>query len=146
MTTLEPVSFNIQLLNDKGRCPKRATPESAGYDLYSAETGCINPGERKLISIGIAMKIPTGYYGQISSRSGLCSKHGVITLGGVIDSDYRGELFVMLLNTGSQPFEYAVHDRIAQILIIPVFQAMPQIVESLSATERAAGGFGSTGK
>ncbi|KAI5171045.1 dUTP pyrophosphatase [Nematocida sp. LUAm3] len=146
MTIQQEYTLKVQLLYKTSNSPKQATEASAGYDLYSVEEGVIQPGERKKISVGICIEIPKGHYGQVGSRSGLCLKHGVITLGGIIDSDYRGELFVLLLNTGSLPFTYGVNDRIAQLVILPVFQGPVETVTSLTETVRAAGGFGSTGK
>ncbi|OAG28967.1 dUTP pyrophosphatase [Nematocida displodere] len=144
MTATE-ASFKVKLLTSTAICPKIATPGSAGYDLYSDETGSILPGERKKVSLGVSFEIPEGFYGQIHSRSGLALKYGLITLGGVIDSDYRGEVSVMLFNSGGIPFGYEKGERIAQMVILRVFTEAAVVSVSVSQTARSVGGFGSTG-
>jgi len=121
--------------------------EAAGFDLHSIEDVVINPGERKLIGTGLAFEIEKGYEVQIRPRSGLAFKHGITVLNspGTIDSDYRGEIKVLLINLGNEKFEIKKGDRIAQAVIAPVIQAEIIEVDSLSDTKRGAGGFGSTG-
>jgi dUTP pyrophosphatase len=130
--------------------PKFETAGSAGMDLRAAVQVpvSIDPGERKMIQTGLAVAIPQGFVGQLCSRSGLGAKHGVVVLiaPGLIDSDYRGEILVTLLNTDKRNvFVVARGDRIAQLMISPVFQPTWREVEELTSTERGDGGFGSTG-
>lgn len=137
--------LKVLLLSEQALVPKRATPESAGYDLHAAESGTLPPGERKKISIGISIEIPAGYYGQINGRSGLALKYGLLTLGGVIDADYRGELFVMLYNSGNAPYRYEIGDRIAQMVVLRMYTDDPVVISEPTKTGRSTGGFGSTG-
>jgi dUTP pyrophosphatase len=127
--------------------PARATVGSAGFDLASAESCRLEPGARRLIPTGFAVAIPPGYEMQIRPRSGLALRHGVTlpNTPATIDSDYRGELQVALINLGTEPFEISRGMRIAQIVVAAVLPAEFRTVESLPATERGAGGFGSTG-
>ena len=130
--------------------PAYETQGAAAMDLRAAVQVPIvlEPGERKLIPTGLAIAIPRGFVGVACSRSGLGAKHGVIALvaPGLIDSDYRGELMVTLYNTSKrEPFTIERGDRIAQLMIIPVFQPAWREVDELSTTERGEGGFGSTG-
>lgn len=124
------------------------TPGSAGADLcYNGDSVCLNPGERYLFSTGIALAIPPGFEGQIRTRSGLASKFGLFVLNspGTIDSDYRGEVKVLLANLGKGPALVAQGTRIAQLVIAPVARAEFILVSELDETERGGGGFGSTG-
>jgi dUTP pyrophosphatase len=123
---------------------KLGTYGAAGFDLKAAQDGVIKRGERHLIKTNIRMAIPKGYYGRIAPRSGLALKYGLVVLAGVIDSDYRGEIGVILRNTGIEDFEFKYGDRIAQIIIERCFTNLTK-VESLDDTDRGAGGFGSTG-
>lgn len=131
--------------------PSYATPGAAGLDLLAAvgagDPLVLEPGERALIPTGIAMVLPAGYEAQVRPRSGLALKHGVTVLNspGTIDSDYRGEIGVILLNTGKAPFTIGRGERIAQLVIAPVSQAELAEVSALPETARGAGGFGSTG-
>ncbi len=131
--------------------PAYETAGSAGMDLRAALPAdaplVINPGDRALIPTGLAMVIPSGFEGQIRPRSGLATRFGVTCLNtpGTIDSDYRGEVKVLLINLGNVPVEIARGLRMAQLVIAPVVQARLDIVESLDGTARGAGGFGSTG-
>ncbi|WP_456469726.1 dUTP diphosphatase [Caminibacter sp.] len=140
--------LKIKKLNSKAVIPSYQTEEAAGFDLHSIENTVINPGERKLIGTGLAFEIERGYEVQIRPRSGLAFKHGITVLNspGTIDSDYRGEIKVLLINHGSEPFEIKYGERIAQAVVAPVIQAEIVEVENLSDTERGSGGFGSTGK
>jgi dUTP pyrophosphatase len=123
---------------------------AAGFDVHAAvtETLVLAPGQRELVPTGFAMAMPRDLEAQVRPRSGLAFKHGVTCLNtpGTIDADYRGEVKVLLINLGSEPFEIKRGDRIAQI----VFQRVPQValteVDELPATERGVGGFGHTGK
>lgn len=117
-------------------------------DLHAVEAFTLKPGARGLIPCGFAMAIPQGYEAQIRPRSGLAFKHGVTVLNapGTIDSDYRGELKVLLLNTCTDTFSIAIGDRIAQMVLAPVIQMPLQPCEELDDTERGSGGFGHTGR
>lgn len=131
--------------------PKVMTEGSSGFDLYAAvqESVVLMPGERKLIPTGFAFSIPIGYEGQIRPRSGLALKYGITTLNspGTIDADYRGEVGVILINHGQQPFTVHRNERIAQMVFGKVENGMKfEVVEELEETERGTGGFGHTGQ
>ncbi len=130
--------------------PAYQTEGSAGMDLAAAidEAITIPHGEWRLISTGLTMAIPRGFEGQVRPRSGLALKHGVTVLNapGTIDSDYRGEVKVALINHGKEPFVVRRGERIAQLLIAPVTRAAWAPAESLDTTGRGAGGYGSTGR
>ncbi len=130
--------------------PFYATTHAAGADLRAAvaEDVTITPGTHALIKTGFAMALPDNYEAQIRPRSGLALKHGITVLNapGTIDADYRGEVGVILINHGNEPFTVRRGDRIAQMIIAPFVQADFQAVDSLSETERGAGGFGSSGR
>jgi dUTP pyrophosphatase len=132
--------------------PAYETTGSAGMDLRAAlpasEPVVLHPGERKLIPTGLKIALEPGYEAQVRPRSGLALKHGVTCLNspGTIDSDYRGEVGVILINHGQLAFEINRGERIAQMVIAPYAQAVMAEVEALDETARGAGGFGSTGK
>ena len=127
--------------------PAYATNGAAGMDVVSAEDVTIAPGARHAVATGLALAIPQGYEIQVRPRSGLALKHGITVPNtpGTIDSDYRGELKVILINHASEPFVIARGDRVAQLVLAPVVQAVWDEVAELDATERGEGGFGSTG-
>jgi len=127
--------------------PAYATSGAAGMDVVSAEDVTIAPGARHAVATGLALAIPQGYEVQVRPRSGLALKHGITVPNtpGTIDSDYRGELKVILINHGTEPFAIQRGDRIAQLVLAPVVQAMWEEVAELDATDRGEGGFGSTG-
>lgn len=127
--------------------PAYATSGAAGMDVVSAEDVTLKPGARYPVATGLALAIPHGYEIQVRPRSGLALKHGITVPNtpGTIDSDYRGELKVILINHGDADFVIARGDRVAQLVLAPVVQAAWDEVEELDATERGAGGFGSTG-
>ncbi len=129
--------------------PSYATPGSAGLDLRAAVDNkvVLEPGERALIPTGIILEIPEGYEGQVRPRSGLAINKGVTVLNspGTIDSDYRGEVKVILINLGKEKVEIKRGDRIAQLVIAPVVKVDIEEVEDLSETFRGSEGFGSTG-
>ena len=127
--------------------PAYATSGAAGMDVVSAEEVTIAPGARHAVATGLALAIPQGYEIQVRPRSGLALKHGITVPNtpGTIDSDYRGELKVILINHGAEPFAIARGDRVAQLVLAPVVQAAWDEVAELDATERGEGGFGSTG-
>jgi dUTP pyrophosphatase len=127
--------------------PRFAHSGDAGADLYSAEELTIEPGTYVLVATGLAMAIPDGYAGFVLPRSGLAVRSGVTVLNapGLVDSGYRGELKVALINHGVEPFVVAIGDRIAQLVIMAVEVPEYEAVATLPATERGSGGFGSTG-
>lgn len=132
--------------------PAYETALSAGMDLRAAvpedEPMVVAPGQRVLAPTGLTIALPAGYEAQVRPRSGLALKHGVTCLNtpGTIDADYRGEVKVILINLGQEPFTIKRGERIAQMVIAPVTQGAWKQVETLSDTERGAGGFGSTGR
>lgn len=127
--------------------PAYATEGSAGMDVVAAEDVTIAPGARHAVATGLSVAIPQGYEIQVRPRSGLAFKHGITVPNtpGTIDSDYRGELKVLLINHGPEDFAVARGDRVAQLVVAPVTQGIWQEVDQLDATQRGAGGFGSTG-
>ena len=127
--------------------PHYATEGAAGMDIVSAETVTLQPGSRLAVATGLAVAIPHGYEIQVRPRSGLALKHGITVPNtpGTIDSDYRGELKIIMINHGPDAFPIARGDRIAQLVLAPVIQAAWDEVAELDDTERGAGGFGSTG-
>jgi dUTP pyrophosphatase len=131
--------------------PAYATPHSAGVDLLAAvgqgEEIVLRPMERALIPTGLAMALPEGFEAQIRPRSGLALKHGITCLNspGTIDADYRGEIKIMLINLGGEPFVITRGMRIAQMVVAPYVQVAFAPTDTLPPTERGAGGFGSTG-
>ncbi|MFT4622821.1 MAG: dUTP pyrophosphatase [Myxococcota bacterium] len=130
--------------------PAYQTAGSAGCDLHAAieHPLTLAPGERELVPCGLRMALPPGWVGDIRPRSGLALRHGVTILNapGTIDSDYRGELKVLLANHGDAPFEVRRGERIAQLVVLPVGRIEWQETGALDATKRSAGGFGSTGR
>jgi dUTP pyrophosphatase len=128
--------------------PAYASLGAAGLDVVAAETLTLEPGARHAVATGFAIAIPEGFEVQVRPRSGLALKHGITCLNtpGTIDSDYRGEVKVILANLGSGPFEIVRGERIAQLVPAPVQRARFTDVESLDDTERGSGGFGSTGR
>ena len=140
-------NLKVRILDADGRLPVRSNPTDAGADLFSAESLMIHPGERATVSTEISLEIPEGFYGRVAPRSGLASKHGVDVLAGVVDSSYRGEVKVVLLNTDrSNTFFVEKGDRIAQLIVEAHFNLPIVETDSLSESGRGSGGFGSTGK
>lgn len=131
--------------------PAYETPGAAGLDLMAAipegQPVALDPGRRTLVPTGLRMRLPEGFEGQVRPRSGLALRHGVTVLNapGTIDSDYRGEIGVILVNHGTEPFEIVRGARIAQLVVAPVTRARVAPALDLDATQRGAGGFGSTG-
>jgi dUTP pyrophosphatase len=128
--------------------PSYASGGAAGLDVVAAEDLTLAPGARHAVATGFAIAIPEGFEVQVRPRSGLALKHGITCLNtpGTIDSDYRGEVKVILANLGGEPFEVRRGERIAQLVPAPVLRAGFSEVDDLDATERGAGGFGSTGR
>lgn len=136
-------------LSAAASAPERAHDDDAGYDLRAAEAVAIGPGDRASVGTGVAVAIPADHAGLVLPRSGLALKHGIslVNAPGLIDSGYRGELRVLLLNTDRlEPFEVAIGDRIAQLVVVA--HAAPELVEveAHAETVRGGGGFGSTGR
>jgi dUTP pyrophosphatase len=128
--------------------PAYATAGAAGMDVVAAEDLVLAPGARHAVATGFAIAIPAEFEVQVRPRSGLALKHGITCLNtpGTIDSDYRGEVKVILANLGSEPFAVVRGERIAQLVPAPVQHAIIDVVDSLDETERGSGGFGSTGR
>ena len=142
--------INVKRLREGAKLPTYGSAEAAGADLYACleEAVTVTPGETKAIPTGIALEVPRSCAGLVYARSGLACKQGLAPANkvGVIDSDYRGEVLVMLHNHGTEPRTVSSGDRIAQLVITPVYTPGFSEVEELSDTDRGAGGFGSTGK
>ncbi len=145
----EPVRVAIKRLpHGEGLAlPAYATDGAAGLDVLAAEEVTLPPGGRHAVATGLALAIPAGFEVQVRPRSGLALKHGISVPNapGTIDSDYRGELKVILINHGTEPFTIARGDRVAQLVLAPVVRLAWDEVEVLDETERGGGGFGSTG-
>jgi dUTP pyrophosphatase len=148
----DSISLQIEWL-DHGKgleTPSYESAAAAGMDIRVAldEPVTLEPGERTLLPTGFRMALPEGYEAQIRPRSGLAYKHGITMLNtpGTIDADYRGEVKVLAINLGQEPYTIHRGDRMAQMVIAPVNQASVKVVTSLDETERGSGGFGSTGK
>ncbi|MES1985605.1 MAG: dUTP diphosphatase [Pseudomonadota bacterium] len=148
--SLPPIEIAIKRLSHGADLPlpAYATAGAAGMDVVAAEELDLAPGARHAVATGFAMAIPTGYEVQVRPRSGLALKHGVTVPNtpGTIDSDYRGELKIIMINHGDTPFPIRRGDRIAQIVAAPVQQARFTEVDALDDTARGTGGFGSTGQ
>jgi dUTP pyrophosphatase len=143
------VTLRYRRLKVAARPPTQAHEGDAGYDLHAAEAVTIDPGERASVGTGIAVAIPDGQAGLVIPRSGLAARHGisVVNAPGLIDSGYRGELCVLLLNTDrSEPFTVEPGDRIAQLVLVRVETEELEEVAELDETARGVGGFGSTGR
>jgi dUTP pyrophosphatase len=159
---MEELEIKFKKLSGVAKIPTQAKESDAGYDLYSCQTLFIAPMERAIISIGIAIEIPKGYYGRVAPRSGLAVKHGIDVLAGVVDSGYRDELKVVLINLNPPEFPHQQDvfnnifgsrnrfvvkqgDRIAQLIIEKCHSVKFLEQESLSDSQRNIGGFGSSG-
>lgn len=146
-----PVFVSLRRLpgNDDLPLPTYETPQAAGMDLRASLTEPVTllAGERAAVPTGLAIALPPGYEAQVRPRSGLARKSGIsmVNSPGTIDADYRGEIQVLLINLGQEPFTVNRGDRIAQLIVAPVARVTWQEVESLEQTERGSGGFGHTG-
>lgn len=139
----------VTKLVDGATLPSRAHEGDAGLDLYACEAAHIGPGERWSVGTGVGVQIPEGHAGLVLPRSGLARDHGIALVNspGLIDSGYRGELRVLLLNTDpAETFRVQPGDRIAQLVLTPIAIAAPVEVEALTESVRGAGGFGSSGR
>ena len=141
------MTVNFKRVHPAATLPSYARPGDAGMDVCACEAATLQPGERKLIRTGLVMELPRGTEAQMRPRSGLALKHGVTLLNtpGTIDEGYRGEVGVILINLGREPFEVLSGMRIAQMVIAPVLRADVAEVAEVSDTARGTGGFGSTG-
>lgn len=136
----------VKKLVGSAMIPARANKTDAGYDLWSVESYTLKPLERKLFRTGIAIEIPSGYYGRVAPRSGLAFKRGLDVMAGVIDSGFRGEVGVILVNLSNEEVYLTHGDRIAQLIIETCHQPTMIWVEDLNDSSRSEKGFGSTGK
>jgi dUTP pyrophosphatase len=147
---MNPIDIELKRLphGEELPLPTYATEHAAGMDVVAAEGLTLRPGERHAVATGFAIAIPEGYEVQVRPRSGLALKHGITCLNtpGTIDSDYRGEVKVILANLGSEDFEIVRGERIAQLVPAQVQRARFAEVRELGSTERGTGGFGSTGR
>ncbi len=141
------MQLQIKRLTSTARPPVRATENASCFDIHADMDGSIPPGGRLLVKTGLAVAVPPGFEAQVRSRSGLAVKHGVAVLNapGTVDADYRGEVGVILINHGSEPFNFKHGDRVAQIGVYRVEMCAAVEVAELSETARGAGGFGHTG-
>lgn len=137
----------LQKVSGNAKMPSYAHPGDSGMDLYSSEDIVLKPGERKLVKTGIKIAVPEGFEAQVRPKSGIAVKNGVTVLNtpGTIDSGYRGEVQVILVNLGKEAFKVEKGKKIAQLVIAKVEQAEIEEVEKLDDTSRNTGGFGSTG-
>lgn len=140
----------FQRLRPDAVVPQYMSEHAAGMDLVAALDGPLTlaPGDRRAVGTGLALAIPAGFEGQVRPRSGLAIKHGVTVVNapGTIDADFRGEVMVLLVNLGREPYVVESGQRVAQLVIAPVVQVTVEVAEQLPATVRGAGGFGSTGR
>jgi dUTP pyrophosphatase len=143
-----PDNFTIKVkkLHPAARLPMRGSSWAAGADLYCVKAFTLQSGERQAVPTGLAVEIPPGFYGRVAPRSGWAAKYGIDTLAGIIDSDFRGELLVLLINLGDQLFTAKSGERVAQLIIERAALCAYEWAEVLADTERGTGGFGSTGR
>lgn len=145
---LATVTVGFKKLDLNAIMPTYGSAEAAGADLYALDEMVIHCGQREMVPTGLAIELPVGFEAQVRPRSGLAAKHGisVVNTPGTIDSDYRGEIKVILINHGHSSFWIKPGDRIAQLVVVPVFRANFIEKAELGSTDRGVGGFGSTGK
>ena len=142
---IPPMQLNVKKLVPEAKLPTKGSLHAAGYDLYASKGTKVDAKQKILVSTGISMEIPEGCYGRIAPRSGLAVKNFIDVGAGVIDSDYRGEVKVLLFNFSSDDFEVKEGDRIAQLIIEYVAPTNITEITELNETSRGEGGFGSTG-
>ena len=140
------IDVAVRRLRPDSELPRQAYEGDAGLDLVACEPTVLEPGERAIVPTGVAVEIPDGYAGFVQPRSGLAARHGIgiVNSPGLIDSGYRGEIRVVLLNTGREPFSVEAGMRIAQLVIAPVASVRLVEVDELAASERGTQGFGSS--
>lgn len=139
------MTLQFKRLHPGAQLPKRQSEHAAGYDLHSVEDAVLYPGSRRAIKTGVAVALPEGTAGFIWPRSGMAVNKGADRLAGLLDSDYRGEVMVALINHGLSDIEIKRGDRIGQMVIGPVFTPEPEWADELPDTARGQGGFGSSG-
>lgn len=141
------INIKIKLLNESAILPEKQHDSDAGYDLFSIEKIILKPNEIHKVKTGIAIQIPTNYGGLVLPRSGLSSKHGIslINTPGLIDSGYRGELLIPLINHSVKEYEIHKHERIAQLILIESPEVNIEVASDLDDSDRDSKGFGSTG-
>ena len=142
------MTLQVRRLDERAQLPSRAYPGDAGLDLYALDDGVLGSGERASIRTGIAVEIPDGQAGLVLPRSGLAARHGIaiVNAPGLIDSGYRGEIRVLLLNTDrAASFAFSSGERIAQLVLVRIETPEVAEVDELATSERGAGGFGSSG-
>lgn len=140
------ITVKIKRLSEETKLPAYAYPGDAAFDLLAGEETVLVPGERRDISTGLSFEIPEGYAGLIWDKSGIAMKGGIKTLGGVVDSGYRGEVRVGVVNLSAEPYVFEKGHKVAQMIIQKIEQAEIIEVEELSDTDRGVRGFGSSGK
>ena len=142
--------LDVQLLHPRAHPPERTRPGDAGFDLRAVEDFSMAPGDRAVVPTGIAIALPDGVAGLVVPRSGLAARHGlsVVNGPGLIDPNYRGEVRVVLVNLGAEPYAGAAGDRVAQLLLVPFWAPAVRVVGELppSVDDRGVNGFGSTGR
>lgn len=138
--------IEVKLLTPTAKMPTRGSEQAAGLDLYADEGGVVESGQTRVFCTGMAIKIPEGFVGLVKPRSGLAFREGVDSMAGVIDSDYRGEVKILLTEHDGMNTFIKRGDRIAQLLIMPILMCTPIKVDELDETERGDNGFGSSGK
>jgi dUTP pyrophosphatase len=140
------IKIKVKKLKENAIVPSYAHSGDAAMDLCSCENYVVLAGKRQVVSTGIAMELPEGYWANIRGKSGLAAKKGICILGGVIEHTYRGEYGVIVFNTGDEDFVIKEGDKIAQVVIAPVASVEVEVAEELSDTVRGEGAFGSTGR
>lgn len=149
-TASDTPALEVQLLDPAARAPERTRADDAGLDLRCLEPFTLGPGERATVGTGVAIALPAGTAGLVVPRSGLAARHGISVVNGpgLVDPSYRGEVKVVLVNLGLEPFAAEAGDRIAQLLLVPFLAARTRVVEALppSSDDRGAAGFGSSGR
>jgi dUTP diphosphatase len=146
-----PIPVRVRRVGNRGpplELPRYESEGAAALDLRADEAVTLAPGERRLVPTGLALEIPPGHEGQVRARSGLAIRQGIglVNAPGTIDSDYRGEVGVVLVNLGQAPASFARGDRIAQLVVAPVVRVELELADALGDTGRGGGGFGSTGR
>jgi dUTP pyrophosphatase len=150
-STMQPLKLQVTRVGNRGEplpLPRYMTAGAAGMDLLADVDAVLQPMARMLVPTGLAFALPDGYEAQVRPRSGLAVKHGITCLNspGTVDADYRGEISVCLINLGAEPFVLKRGERIAQMVVAPVLQAVWAEVTELPPSGRGTGGFGSTGR
>ncbi|MCF7872277.1 dUTP diphosphatase [Candidatus Woesearchaeota archaeon] len=140
------MKIQIKKLTNEAIIPRYVRENDAAMDIHSIESYILKPGERKAFKTGISIAFPPGNVIVVKDRSGLAAKYGITTLAGVIDSDYRGEYLVVLLNTSEETIKIEKGERIAQLLMLPIVRPEIEEVKELTASKRGESGFGSSGK